>query len=272
MPTATTVDHIELTFTTDDRHSVPTQFTLAADGVPLRSFTISPDDIRAPGDTETVTVPFDPITGHQFRLTVDAVTPNLTRLVRGAPKAVLPVAINEVGLEGVARPAPAADTIDSGCREDLLRVNDQPVSVRIFGPAGATRSGLSVESCVGPVALAKGSNAILTSKGLDTGYDLDRLVLSSNAAGLATPPVTLGAPLHDAGATVRITGSSPDSYHLKVRTDGSPFWLVLGESHNDGWEATASSRRSVTSARTSFPRAAAVARSPSSWRGRAPAC
>ena len=28
------------------------------------------------------------------------------------------------------------------------------------------------------------------------------------------------------------------SYDLRVRSDGSPFWLVLGQSHSDGWEAT----------------------------------
>ena len=34
--------------------------------------------------------------------------------------------------------------------------------------------------------------------------------------------------------------SSPDSYGLEVRTDGTPFWLVLGESANAGWDATVS--------------------------------
>jgi hypothetical protein len=37
---------------------------------------------------------------------------------------------------------------------------------------------------------------------------------------------------------VRVVSSTPDSYHLQVRSDGKPFWLVLGQSHNDGWEAT----------------------------------
>src|SRR5207342_1466883 len=27
---------------------------------------------------------------------------------------------------------------------------------------------------------------------------------------------------------------------LRVRTDGSPYWLVLGQSFNEGWEASAS--------------------------------
>jgi hypothetical protein len=30
------------------------------------------------------------------------------------------------------------------------------------------------------------------------------------------------------------------TYDLKVRSDGTPFWLVLGESHSDGWKADVS--------------------------------
>jgi len=66
------------------------------------------------------------------------------------------------------------------------------------------------------------------------------VVLSSNRAGQATPPTVLGTPLRKAGATARVVDSSPDSYDVKVRTDGRPFWLVLGESSNDGWKASAS--------------------------------
>jgi arabinofuranan 3-O-arabinosyltransferase len=241
-PAPTTVDHIDLTVATDDRHSVPTQFTLAADGVPLRTFTISPHTGTAPGSQETMTVPFEPITGRQFRLTVDAVAPKLTRLVRGEPKVVLPVSISEIGLEGVAPPA-SASAVDSGCRDDLVRADDTPVPVRIVGPAAAARRGLAIEPCGGPVTMTQGSNSVVTGKGLDSGYDVDRLVLSSNATGSAAPPEVLGTPLDKSGATVRITSSTPDSYHLEVRSDGRPFWLVLGESHNDGWEASASSGR-----------------------------
>ncbi len=65
------------------------------------------------------------------------------------------------------------------------------------------------------------------------------MVLSSDQAGDPTPVTAAGARLSTSGAKVEVTDSSPDSYHLKIHTDGTPFWLVLGESHNDGWQATA---------------------------------
>ena len=151
---------------------------------------------------------------------------------------LVPVSIADVGLTGVPVPAAPA-TVDIPCRADLVRVNGRAVPVQVTGPAVDARSGLSVESCDNPFTLDRGSNTVRTVDGLDTGIDLDRLVLSSDASGQGTTVAPLGTPLDQSGAKVRITGSSPDSYDLKVRTDGKPFWLVLGESHSDGWEATA---------------------------------
>ena len=66
-------------------------------------------------------------------------------------------------------------------------------------------------------------------------------MLSSTAGGSPTPPSVLGAPRTDAGATVRVTGSGRTSYNLRVTsTTGRPFWLILGQSFNAGWQATVS--------------------------------
>ena len=156
----------------------------------------------------------------------------------------MPVSIADVGLAGVPVPAAPA-TVDIACRADLVRVDGRAVPVQVTGPSTDARSGLSVEPCDSAFSLAKGSNTLRTVKGLDTGIDLDRLVLSSDASGQGATVATLGTPLDQSGAQVRITNSSPDSYDLKVRTDGKPFWLVLGESHSDGWEAKAAETRSV---------------------------
>jgi hypothetical protein len=240
LATPTTVDHLDLTVVADGRHSVPTQFTLDVDGSPARTFTIAPPvDGRRAGTTRTVTVPFTPVTGQRFRLNVDAVRPKLTRVAINRPLVEAPVGIAEVGLTGVPVPAAPA-TVDTGCRTDLLRIDDTPIAVRVVGPSTDARSGLALAACDGAVALDRGSTTVEAARGLDTGIDLDRMVLSSDRAGRATPPAVLGTPLRAAGATARVVDSSPDSYDVKVRTDGRPFWLVLGESASDGWEATAS--------------------------------
>jgi hypothetical protein len=145
---------------------------------------------------------------------------------------------------GIAEmPVPAAPaTVDSGCRDDLVRVNGEPFPVEIRGARADARRGLDLVACDSSLALPQGSNTLASSPGLTTGWDVDRVVLSSDTAGRAVPVTAAGAPKRDSGATVRVESSNEDSYHLKVRTDGKPFWLVLGQSHSDGWEATAAGR------------------------------
>src|SRR5204862_3722752 len=131
---------------------------------------------------------------------------------------LLPVSIAEVGIDQVPTPAAPA-SIDSGCRSDLVQVNGQPVPVAIRGASDAARSGLDVVACDPSLSLAAGSNTLTTSEGLTTGWNIDRVVLSSDTAGKPTPITTAGAPVRDSGASVHITSSTPDSYHLRVRTD-----------------------------------------------------
>ena len=90
--------------------------------------------------------------------------------------------------------------------------------------------------------LTQGSHHVTTGEGLASAWNVDRLVLSSNDAGRPGSGHAGGCADHRVGRAVRITDTTADSYHLRVRTDGTPFWLVLGQSHNDGWEATANGR------------------------------
>jgi hypothetical protein len=120
-------------------------------------------------------------------------------------------------------------------------VNGGAVLVQVTGRVADARRGLSLEPCGAPLVLPAGSNTLQSTPGLDTGVDIDRVVLTSDAKSAAAPPTVLGASLAHAGATVKVVGSRADRRELRVRTDGKPFWLVFGESNNAGWEATASS-------------------------------
>jgi hypothetical protein len=217
---------------------VPTQVHLEADGVPVRTLTVGPvTDTSRDGTRKTMTATFDPFTAQRVRLVVDAVQPvTVTEGVEALP-VELPVSLPEVVLNGVPVPV-SPPTVPAVCRTDLVTVNDVPVPVRLVGAVADARRGLELEGCDDAVALTEGSNRVATATGLDTGVDVDRLVLSSGRDGGAAPVEVLGAPLDSSGARARVTDEGRVSYDLRVRTDGTPFWLVLGQSHSDGWEAT----------------------------------
>ncbi len=178
------------------------------------------------------------MTAKDLRIQVDAFRPSLIPTGPESGPALMPVSISEADMPGIPVPAAPA-TIDSGCRSDLVSVDGSPFPVSVVGPSRDARSGLDLEPCAPSVALDAGSHTVQTTAGVSTGFAVDRLVLSSDRAGKPAPVTPAGAPISDSGARVRVTSSSADSYHLRVRTDGTPFWLVLGQSHNDGWEATA---------------------------------
>jgi hypothetical protein len=241
LPEATTVDRMSLTVVADQRHSVPKKITLVADGVPVRTLQL-PTMRRGPeGTRRTVDLSFDPVTAKDLQLRIDDLRPKSTSIGPGVGDVLLPVSIAEVGITQVPEPAAPA-TVDSGCRDDLVSVDGRPFPIEIRGERADARRGLDVVACDPSLALDAGSNTLTTVEGLTTGWNVDRVVLASDTAGEPTAITPAGAPISESGARVRVTSSTPDSYHLRVRTDGTPFWLVLGQSHNDGWEATAAGK------------------------------
>ncbi len=230
LPSARTLDQMRLTFVDDSKHFAPRQVTFVADGQPARTLTIPPESGSADGSLRTVDLHFDPVTGTDFRVNFDTSGPNNDRIQPVA----LPISIAEVGLDVPVPAAPAV--VDTGCRDDLLQIDGSAVAVRIHGAVADARRGLDVTACEPSVSLDAGSHTL--DGAVTSGFDLDRVVLSSNRAGEAVAPSPAGAPISSSGAAVHVVSSSPDSYHLRVNTDGRPFWLVLGQSHNDGWEAT----------------------------------
>lgn len=80
----------------------------------------------------------------------------------------------------------------TGCRDDLLRIDATPVPVRVSGRIDRLLAGepAAVETCGSPVSLVAGTHLLETSSGLDTGIDIDRVVLSSSEprpSTVATP-------------------------------------------------------------------------------------
>ena len=234
-----TLSGLDLRIVADGLHSVPTRLRLEVDGETAR--TIDLPLIANPGPESPVTpvpVTFDPVTGSTFRLIVDAVSPVTTRDARMDRDRVLPVAIASAGMEGA--PVPATPVmVPEECRDGVLTIDDEPVSVRVKGDARAAANGraLELETCDGSaVDLEAGSHVLRTVQGGDTGFDVDRLVLGSARGGGPLGPGLLGPAREASGAKARVTDEGLTHVDGKVRTDGRPFWLVLGQSENKGWE------------------------------------
>lgn len=223
------LDALEFDVVADGRHSLPQSFRVTADGrsvdvaIPALSENAGPQHVSVPlparlSGTEWT---FE-ITDIDFRSTTDRQT--------GLPF-TLPVGIAEIVLPGVPT-RPTVD-IDTGCRDDLLSLDGSPVGVRVRGTAADADAGLplALDPCAAIPSLDAGEHDVRTAPGRATGIDVDRVVLESPSWDTA-PAVA------DVDATVTTRVDEPGHVTGVVDTDGEPFWLVLDESMNDGWELT----------------------------------
>ncbi len=231
--TPTTVTFTGLTVRQDADHSFPTAAHWVVDGVAGASFALkggSSDgdrwvDLTPAGGPQT-------ITGTSARLVVDSMDVRTQPDWLTKKPTVMPLQIAEVHLDRVLA-APMPEQFDSGCREDLLRVDDEPVPVRVTGTTAAAEAGspLAVTSCGEALQIPEGRSDLTTPRGATVGLDLDRVVLDTAPSG--------EVPSAPKAATLRVDGSSRTSYDLSLGGLDAPTWLVLGQSHNDGWHLTA---------------------------------
>ena len=144
--------------------------------------------------------------------------------------------------------APA--TLPSNCRTDLVTVDGTARSMRLVGTTADAVAGrpVDLEPCDGAAALGGGDHLLESTSGLDTGIDVDTMVLGSDRSGAPMalgPGGTLGAattPPSAAAAVpaVRVVDDGRTTQHIDVTGTqrGQPFWLVLGQSYNSGWQAS----------------------------------
>lgn len=232
-PEPVTLSRLSLQVVTDGRASVPTRVRVEADGQPVASVAL-PDlpDSGEEGATTAVELDVPELTASTVRLVVEEVRPVLSTDSFSNDPQTLPVAIAEVGLP--VEVAPLREALDTGCREGLLEVDGEPVALRVSGSlAPASRpAGFTVEACgATPLALGAGDHVVRAADGRTTGIDLDQLVLASPAPVAALAPAD--APV------VTVEGAGRTSFELTVDEVEGPFWLVLGQSHNLGWHASA---------------------------------
>ncbi|HEY3142511.1 MAG TPA: alpha-(1-_3)-arabinofuranosyltransferase family protein [Acidimicrobiales bacterium] len=258
-----TISNLPLTVVADGLHSVPTEIELWVGGVPIEPRLKLPDIADGDHQNATTTVNVElpqEVTGTSFRIKLTDARERLTNDWNSDRAIAEPAAIAEIDLPAPKVPA-LSETFDSGCRPDLLSVDGAAVPVEVSGAMADALAGrpLSVRTCDDqPVMLDGGSRTLRSAKGLDTGIDIDQLVLRSNAGGQAsteqetlvqeaagagtdsaTPAATSAAA---AGPAPKVEVVNDDEDHIRLEVTGAtrdePFWLVLGQSYNMGWSAS----------------------------------
>ncbi|HXW32832.1 MAG TPA: hypothetical protein VEJ21_07035, partial [Acidimicrobiales bacterium] len=257
LPGPVTLHQLHMDVVVDGRHSVPSLLRVSAGST--SAVVALPELPRQdrPDGTDPVSVSFAPLTGSTIRLTVLGIRPLRAVNYYAGGDVTLPVALADIQIPGGQMPmAPAA--IPSPCRSELLSIDGSAVPLRISGTSatalqGADGVGLAVSLCgadtVG-LRLGPGTHQIVATPGLVTGLDLDQLVLDSapgggaptgdGPAGVAaapTPPAPVVRLVHAATTTVTAKLTVPFAAQSSPPRQG-PFWLVLGESVNSGWQAT----------------------------------
>ncbi len=245
-----TFDRLTLDVVADGLHSVPTAITVSAGGASEKLALPAVARSRVAGSTVTVPLSLPtPLTGQTVRITVDAVDLAQTTDFHTVLPVALPIGIAHVGITGLDPPVVPVD-VPSTCRADLLAVDGTPVWVSVSGSSAAAlvRDPLAVTLCgpdAGGLSLGPGTHLLRATAGQSTGLDVDQLAFSS-AAGGGAAPIAAGGQLAGPPATgtppVHVVSQSPTSMQLSVTgitTSTAPFELVMGQSVNAGWTATA---------------------------------
>lgn len=247
-----TFDSLDLTVLNDGRHSVPQAMRLEVDGEVVQRIELPAiADQAEPNARHTFPVQLDrEVTGSRITLVVEDELPAVRDVetldwFTDRPL-VMPMGIVELGIDGLEAP-PTPELVDDTCRTDLVEVDGEPVSVSLQGTTDDLLAGQAIDlvACDDePLALDAGTSILRTAEGRDTGFDIDRLVLRSAPGGDAD---TAGGPLVDADEqtprpAMEVTDEGRTTVDIEVPEADEAFWLVLGQSYNEGWHATADGR------------------------------
>jgi arabinofuranan 3-O-arabinosyltransferase len=225
------LDAVTVSWLDDEQHSRPTQLTLtAADGAVHIVDLPAADPVAG---RASATIDVGPLDATTLSATISQIDPRTTpEDFSGLPR-VLPVGLTELQLGDAPNEARSTDeALDGSCRSDLIRIDGEPVAVRLIGSRGdaLARSELQMESCE-PIRLTAGSHRLDAAGGARTGFDIDRVVLDSAASSPApaTPP----------DPVTSIDSQAATSLEVTVGPSDGPTWLILQQSWNAGWTATA---------------------------------
>ncbi|WP_040495772.1 alpha-(1-_3)-arabinofuranosyltransferase domain-containing protein [Ilumatobacter nonamiensis] len=147
----------------------------------------------------------------------------------------LPTAIAEIRFDGRSPAVTSAETLSADCADELLSIDGEriPLSFDIATADALDGRPIPASTCSDSVELDSGSHTVVSEPARTTGFDVDRVVLSTTS----TEP-TPAASAVDPTETVLVE-SSDRTRTLDVPPCPDGCWVILGEGFNSAWNATA---------------------------------
>jgi arabinofuranan 3-O-arabinosyltransferase len=186
-----------------------------------------PDDDGA----STIAVP-DRFREGPLTIEIAAVAERTTRDRRFGDPVVMPAAISEVGNVVASSMPPRFDT---GCRDDLVTIDEVAVPVRVTGSIASAFDGAALGSatCSGPVTLPAGPVGVTGQQRRRSGLQVDRIVLAPQD----DPPPNGSAATRSTNPVATVVDSSRLGRTITVEQCANGCWLIVGEGHHPSWEA-----------------------------------
>ena len=179
------------------------------------------------------------VTADHVRIVIEDMRQVLTKDWYSNLPVIMPVAIAEVGIDGLTVNQPTGP-LSSGCRDDLVTVNGIGIPIEVTGTVddAIARRSLAVTGCGNqPLELPAGEVVVEVADGRTTGFDLDQLLLASQAGGDALQPGALPREVPPGPATtVDDSGRVTTAGSIDGATNA--YWLVQSQSWSSGFEAT----------------------------------
>ena len=144
---------------------------------------------------------------------------------------VLPASISEIRFDGVSPLVAPFERLGAECRDDLLTIDGEPIAVSFDVPTLDALVGdpIAATVCANSLDLAAGTHLVFSEPGSSTGFDVDRVTLSTPEAA-APGSVDPKEPI--------VVESSARSATLVVPACPAGCWVIHGEGYNRAWEAT----------------------------------
>ena len=188
-------------------------------------------DISIPPGADTIADLPRQIDLARVTLEIVAIDERLTQNRRFNEPTTLPAALSEIHFNGESPLVTPVERLTAECRDDLLTLDGVSIALTFETTTLDALAGNPVGAsvCGDPIDLAAGQIRLLSAPGSTTGFDVDRVTLSTDQAP-ASSSVDPSDPI--------VVKSSARSATLAVPPCPNGCWVIHGEGYNRAWEAT----------------------------------